>query len=259
MDLFDVKDMAIYGTHCYAIVKQGDDDVARFIAAKEKYFDVKVDGGMLTVTQKSRSFFSRIIAHKIEIQIILPRGFKGKLRFRNENGGMFIDGGDFTEVELSTRNGKFEISNVNCKSFFLKTKNGSVFVKRLNADDNAVIKCKNGSVRAETVNAPAFCVSSANASLSAIDVVAKKFECTTNNGAVDASAIDSDDLKLETNNGKISAAPLGARDDYRLNAETAHGAITVDGIAYKRLADAFRAAKRMNAKTLNGDIDIRFM
>ncbi len=259
MEFTGIKSISIYGTDCVADITVGSDDRLQFISAKEKCFDVTADGDALTVRQKSRNFFYRLILHRIEFKLILPRFFKGKLRFRNKNGGLYIDGGNFTDVEMSTGNGKFEICNATCANFQLKMKNGTVTAKNLKVDDNTAIKCRNGNVKVESVHAAALSISSKNAALSAIDVTSKKFECQTSNGPIDASGISADDLKLETENGKITATPLGARDDYKLTIDTEHGAITVDGVAYKRLIDVAKTAKRMSAKTANGDIDIRFV
>lgn len=259
MEFKGIKDIAIYGTDCVVDISRGDGDCAEFISAREKYFDVAFDDGTLTVRQKSRNIFYRIILHKIEFKLILPRNFRGKLRFRNKNGGLYVSGCDFTEMELSTSNGKFEISSTACNHCRLKMQNGTVMFKNVSIADTVSIKCANGDIKAESVRASEFTLSSTNASLTAIDVTAKKFECTTSNGAIDASGITADDLKLETSNGKICAAPLGERDDYRLSAETAHGALIVDGVAYKKLSDVAHLQKRLSAKTSNGDIDIRFL
>ncbi len=259
MEYTDIKDIAIYGTDCVADISIGDGDAARFICAKEKYFDVTTDDGTLTIKQKSRSFFYRIILHRIEFKLVLPVGFYGKLRFRNKNGGVYVDGGAFTEVELSTDNGKFELKNAKCDSLQLRLSNGSVSAKNLTVGGGAAIKCRNGGVKVESVSSPELTILGKNAVLSAIDVSSSKLECTTSNGAIDVSGITADELKLETSNGKICAAPLGDRNDYKLSLDTSHGAITVDGVAYKKIADAAHSAKRLNAKTANGDIDIRFM
>lgn len=259
MKFTGVKGISIYGTDCVADIVSGDGDELEFISAKEKYFDCELDDGMLTVRQKSRNFFYRIILHKIEFKLVLPKSFKGKLRFRNKNGGLYIDGGGFTEVDLSTGNGKFEIKNAACASFKLKMKNGGVTAKNLKVDETTAIRCRNGNVKVESVCAGELSISSKNAALSAIDITSKKFGCQTSNGTIDASGISADELKLETSNGRICAAPIGDRDDYKLSIDTEHGAITVDGVAYKKLADAALCAKKLNAKTANGDIDIRFV
>lgn len=259
MEYFGITDVAIYGTDCIADISIGDGDKAEFVSAKEKYFDITVDDGTLTVRQKSRSFFYRIILHRIEFKLTLPRSFSGKLRFRNSNGGVYIDGGKFTKIELSSENGKFELKGAMCDSLQLKLANGTVSAKNLTVQNGTAIKCRNGSVKIESVRSPELVISSENAALSAVDVTSARFECQTSNGTIDASGITADELKLETSNGKICAAPLGDRADYKLSLDTAHGAIIVDGIAYKKLMDTARVAKRLFAKTANGDIDIRFM
>ena len=66
-------------------------------------------------------------------------------------------------------------------------------------------------------------------------------------------------MKLVTAIGNISGVPIGNRDDYKMFAETSNGGIVVDGVVYKKIADAVNAHKRISAKTSNGDIDIRFM
>ncbi len=258
MEFFDIKNIAIYGTDCIADISQGDGDALLFVTAKEKYFLVKCADGVLTVTQKSRNLLSRIISRRIEFKIVLPRAFKGKLRFRNKNGGLYISGGKFTDVDLSTDNGKFDISNTSCNGFALKMQNGSVSIKKLSAETAASVKCSNGSIKIESTTAPSLVISCSNAATVAIDISTKKFECKTSNGAIDASAIAADDIRLETANGKITAAPLGARSDYKLSADAEHGAIIIDGTMSKRVADAAHAAKKLCVKTLNGDVDIRF-
>ncbi len=258
MDFTGVKDISIYGTDCIVDISRGDDAALRFVSAKEKYFELNVDdNGMFTVRQKDRNLFYKIILHKIEFKLILPKWFRGKLRFRNKNGGLYVSGADFADVELSTDNGKFDLKDIKCDSFQLKMRNGTVLAKNLNAANGAGIKCTNGNIKIESAVTSALNISCNNAAMSIIDVEAKKFECTTSNGAIDASGIVSDELKLETSNGKITAAPLGKRDDYKLSLDTRTGAITVDGVAYKKLADV-AGMKKLFAKTANGDIDVRF-
>ncbi|MDE7464280.1 MAG: DUF4097 domain-containing protein [Clostridiales bacterium] len=259
MEYLGIKDIAIYGTDCIADISIGDGNELKFVSAKEKYFDISVDDGTLTVRQKSRNFFYRIILRRIEFKLFLPKDFKGKLRFRNKNGGVYVNGGRFTDVELSTDNGAFELKGAACDSMRLKMSNGSVTAKNLSVTNGTAIKCRNGTVKVESVSSPELSILGKNIALSAIDITSKKFECQTSNGTIDASGITADELKLETSNGKISAAPLGDRKDYRLNLDTEHGSITVDGVAYKKLVDAAHVAKRLQAKNANGDIDIRFV
>ncbi len=259
MDFIGVKDIAVYGTDCVCDISLGDDDVCRFISTKEKYFELEENDGTLTVKQKSRNLFYRIILHRIEFKLVLPRNYSGKLRFRNKNGGLYIGGGNYSEVDISTGNGKFKISDAACENFRLKMKNGSVDAKNLKSNGSTVIKCRNGSVKIESISSSELSISSKNAALTAIDVVSKKLECETSNGPIDASGISADDLRLETSNGKIFAVPIGRRDDYRMFIDTAHGVVTVDGTAFKRIADnSSHAPKRISARTENGDVDIRF-
>lgn len=259
MEFSGIKDIAIYGTDCIADISVGKGECVEFVSAKEKYFDITTDDGTLTVRQKSRNFFYRIILHRIEFKLTIPESFKGKLRFRNKNGGVYLDGGKFTEVELSTDNGKFEIKGAACDNLHLKLSNGSVTAKNLTVGNGAAIKCRNGTVKVESVSSPALTIFSKNAALTAIDVKADKLECQTSNGTIDASGVTADELRLETSNGKIVASPLGDRNDYKLTIDADHGSITVDGVAYKKLADATHLSKRLSARTANGDIDIRFM
>lgn len=260
MDLQNVKDIDIYGTNCIADVTTDDGDCVRFVSAKEKYFDIKVDNGTLTVAQKSRSILLRLISGRIEFKLILPRDFKGKLRYRNNNGGLYIKDTEFSDIELSTKNGKLDIAAISANSFSLKMKNGSIALKNVAVRDACAVKCKNGNVKAEAVTAAALNISCNNAGLFAADIKSKKIDCSTSNGAIDASALAADELRLETHNGKINAMIIGARDDYKLVAETAHGSITVDGVPSKSISDASsHAQKKLTAKTSNGDIDVRFM
>lgn len=259
MEFQDVRDIAIYGTDCVVDISRGSDETTQFISAKEKYFDIKADNGLLTVTQKSRNIFYRIIMRRFEFKIVLPRSFKGKLRFRNKNGGLYINDAEFSDVELSTANGKFDLCNTSCHSFLLKMSNGSVNVKNMTAAESAAVKCANGNIRFESVKAPQLTISCSNAGLTAIDITSKKFDCSTSNGTIDASAVAADETKLETSNGKINAMFIGNRNDHRLCAETTHGAITIDGVPFKNISDVARTDKRINVKTSNGDIDVRFM
>lgn len=259
MDFQEVKDLAIYGTDCIVDVSRGDDETTRIISAREKYFDFKLENGLLTITQKSRNVFYRIILRRFELKIVLPKSYKGKLRFRNKNGGMYVKNGDFTDIELSTSNGKFDAENITANEMELEMSNGSISVKNMKVSGAAYVRCKNGNIRAESVAAGEFFISGANAGISAIDVQSAKFECSTSNGLIDASAVASDNIRLKTSNGRINALPLGARDDYRLAVETTHGSITVNGVPYKNISDAAGAKKRLYAKTSNGEIDIKFM
>ena len=144
VDLLNVKDIDIYGTNCVADVSTDDGDCVRFVSAKEKYFDVKVDNGTLTVTQKSRNLLLRLISGRIEFKLILTRGFNGRLRYRNNNGGLYIKDAELADIELSTKNGKFDISSVTANAFSLKMKNGSIAFKSLTVRDACAVKCKNG-------------------------------------------------------------------------------------------------------------------
>ena len=259
MDFEGVKDLAIHGSACIVDVSCGTDDVLRVISAKEKYFDCKLDDGVLNVTQAKRNILYRIIKHRIELKIVLPKCFRGKLKLKNKNGGLYAKDGRFTELELFTKNGKFDIENVRCEQFVLKMKNGGISIKNLTSSGNAAIKCKNGTVKVETVSSKEFSMSCANASLTAIDISPQKFECSTKNGTIDASAIAASEVKIATSNGKINASPLGKRDDYKLSADTAHGIINVDGVAHRKIADVAPLNKKINVKAKNGDIDIRFV
>ena len=260
MDFQAVRDIDIYGTNCIVDISTDDGDCVRFVSTKEKYFDVKLEGGTLTVTQKSRNIILRIISGRIEFKLILPKSFKGRLRYRNNNGSLYINKTDFSDLDLHTKNGKFDISSVSANAFVLKMKNGSIALKNLTLRDACYAKCKNGEVKAEAVTASAFIVACNNAGLSAIDIKSKKIDCATSNGAIDASALAGEDLRLETHNGRSNAMLLGARDDYKMIAETEHGSVTIDGVPCKTINDAAsHAPKRLIAKTSNGDIDVRFM
>lgn len=259
MDFSDIRDIVINGTDCVVDVTRGDDETCRFVSAKEKYFNVTADGGVLTVKQKKATIFYRLIIKKFEFKLVLPKSFCGKLRFRNKNGGLYISDASFADVDLYTKNGKFDINNIKCAQFALKMRNGSVAVKNTTASGDVYIKCCNGNVKTESLTVPALTISCKNTELSAIDIIAGKFDCTTHNGSIDASALDSSDIKIETSNGKIDALCIGSRNDFRLTLETAHGAINVDGAPSKNLAETNGAKKRLSCKTSNGDIDLKFV
>ncbi len=260
MEFQNIKGIAVYGTDCVADISRGDDDVCRFVSAKEKYFNVQADNnGLLTVTQKKGNIFYRMLMRRLEFKLILPKYFRGRLRFRNKNGGLYIKDGAFADIEISTANGKCDAENISCNEFTLKMHNGTVALKGLTATDAVNVKCSNGNIKAENVKATAVTVSCHNAAVSAIDVRANKLDCSTHNGAIDASAVDVAALRLETSNGKINALCAGTRDDYRLTLETTHGAISVDGTPSKNITDVAASEKRRAiASTSNGDIDIRF-
>lgn len=259
MEFNNVKAVAIYGTDCVVDISRGEDDTCRFISAKEKYFNVQNDNGLLTVTQKKGNIFYRIIMRKFEFKLILPKYFKGRLRFRNKNGGLYISGGAFADIELSTKNGKFDVDNITCAEFTLKMRNGQVSLKKVAAAESVLVKCSNGNVKAENIKASSFNVSCNNAEISAADITANKIDCSTHNGAVNASALNVSDVRLETSNGKINALCAGVRDEYRLSIETTHGTITVDGVPQKNITDVSgNAKKRATLSSSNGDIDIKF-
>lgn len=259
MDLDDVKNISVYGANCVVDISRGNDDTCRFVSAKEKNFRVEAVDGQLTVTQKSGNLLSRIIMRRIEFKLILPRSFNGRLRLRNKNGGLYLKGGNFADVDVSTKNGKFDVEDVACAEFALKMRNGSIFIKNMKAARDVTLKCSNGNIKAESVAAQELTISCHNAGLSAVDIKTDKFDCSTHNGTIDASALDTSDIRLETSNGKITAMALGKRDDYRLTLETANGIIAVDGTPSKNISDVAAAKKRLNARTSNGDIDIRFV
>lgn len=260
MEFQNVKGIAVYGTDCVVDISRGDDDVCKFVSAKEKYFNVTVDNnGLLTVTQKKGNIFYRIIMKRFEFKLILPRYFVGRLRFKNQNGGLYISGGGFSDIELSTKNGKIDAENISCAEFTLKMRNGTVTLKNVTAAADVTVKCDNGNIKTENIKAAALTVACRNAGISASDIKANKLDCSTHNGTVDASAADVTDLRLETSNGKITALCSGNRDDYRLSLETAHGAISVDGTPCKNITDVAVGAKRRAViSTSNGDIDIKF-
>ncbi|MBD5132690.1 MAG: DUF4097 domain-containing protein [Clostridiales bacterium] len=260
MEFSSVKDIAIYGTECLVDISRGSGDKCELITAKEKYFDVQCDNnGQLTVTQKKGNFFYRIINRRFEFKLVLPRSFKGRLRFRNKNGGLYLTGGEFEGVELSTFNGKFDIRDISCAEFGLKMKNGTIDIHRLTAAQTVSLRCKNGNVKAETVSASALTISSDNAGLSAVDVRTERLDCSTHNGTIDVNGIAAPEVKLDTSNGKIYAAIVGNRDEYRVSLETSHGAITVDGTPSKNFTDPSGPKRRVTARTSNGDIDLRFL
>lgn len=259
MDFNGIKEIAIYGICCMVDVSRGDDDVCRILTAKERLFDIKVSDAALTVTQKSLNFFSRLLAHRIELKAILPKYFKGRLRFRNKNGGCYISGCDFSELELTTANGKFDLVDVSTGGMLIKTENGVIRIKNLLSTAAVNVKCANGNIKAESVCAQEIALSCRNAAVSAVDITAKEFMCQTSNGTIDADAVKSDEIRLETSNGKVNASVVGTRDDYKIFADTAHGGLTVNGEAYKRLADSTHAPKKITVKVPNGDIDIRFI
>lgn len=260
MEFENVKDIAIYGTECVVDISRGSGELCEFVTAKEKYFDAQCDNnGQLTVTQKKGNFFYRIINRRFEFKLILPRSFKGRLRFRNRNGGLYIKGGEFEGIELSTFNGKFDIRDISCAEFSLKMKNGNIDIDRLNAAQAVSLKCKNGIVKVESVAAQSLVISSNNAALTAMDIKTDKLDCSTDNGSVDVSGVAAADIKLETSNGRVNAVVLGARDDYRLSVETSHGAIAVDGTPTKNFTDPPSAKRRVTARTSNGDIDLKFL
>ena len=103
MDLDDVKNISVYGANCVVDISRGNDDTCRFVSAKEKNFRVEAVDGQLTVTQKSGNLLSRIIMRRIEFKLILPRSFNGRLRLRNKNGGLYLKGGNFADVDVSTK------------------------------------------------------------------------------------------------------------------------------------------------------------
>lgn len=260
MDFNNVKDIAVYGTDCIADISCDGGETVRFISAKEKYFDVQCDGnGMLTVAQKKGNLLYKIIMRRMEFKLVLPESFKGRLRFRNKNGGLYIKNGNFTDIELYTKNGKFDIGDLSCNEFNVKMSNGNITVKNMNVSRETTVKCSNGNIRAERIVSPICSISCTNAGVSATDIRSDKFECSTSNGTIDVGAVATDDMRLDTNNGKINAMVLGARSDYRLWAETEHGTVTVDGEPCKNISDVVTGKKRLSARTCNGDIDIRFV
>ena len=241
MDLDDVKNISVYGANCVVDISRGNDDTCRFVSAKEKNFRVEAVDGQLTVTQKSGNLLSRIIMRRIEFKLILPRSFNGRLRLRNKNGGLYLKGGNFADVDVSTKNGKFDVEDVACAEFALKMRNGSILIKNMKAARDVTLKCSNGNIKAESVAAQELTISCHNAGLSAVDIKTDKFDCSTHNGTIDASALDTSDIRLETSNGKITAMALGKRDDYRLTLETANGTIAVDGTPSKNISDVAAA------------------
>lgn len=260
MDIQSVKDVSINCTNCVVDVSRGNGETCEFISAKERSFTVQNDKGVLTITQRKSNFLSRIIMKRFEFKLILSKDFKGKLKFKNKNGGLYIKNCDFADVDISAHNSKFDIESVTCGAIGLKTKNGSVEIKRMTASGAVAVKCSNGNIKAETITAPSLDISCKNAGVSAVDIRAEKVNCSTRNGAVDASAIASNELRLDASNGKITAMILGSRDDYRLSLETANGGVMVDGTPSKNVADASSVVKkRITAHTSNGDIDIKFI
>lgn len=259
MELQNIRNISISGTDCVVDISRGNDNTCKFISAKEKYFDVQANDGALTVEQKPRSILDKLTMRKFEFKLVLPKNFCGRLRFRNLNGGLYIKDVDFLDVDLYTKNGKFDLENIKCAEFGLKMRNGNICIKNLTSQGNVTLKCYNGYIKTESVAAQALTMSCRNAGLTAIDIKSESFECSTDNGFVDASAIDSADVRLETSNGKINALAIGSRNDYRLSLEASHGIITIDKTPSKSVSDPIGAKKRITARTSNGDIDIRFV
>lgn len=259
MDFKNVNDVVIKASNCVVDISRGDDELCRFVSTKDKYFTLSESGGTLTVKQKPTYIFYRAVVKRVEIKLVLPKSFGGKLKLRNNNGELYVKDVAFKELDLSTKNGKFELCGINCGEFSLKMKNGAVGIKNLTAQDPVSLKCSNGRIKTECAAAPSITMSSSNAALTALDVKANRLDCRTSNGVIDASGIDCGEVKLETSNGKISALVLGGRDEHRLLAETKHGTVSVNGVPCKNVADRDGAKKRVTVSTSNGDIDIKFM
>ncbi len=259
MEFKNVNDIVIKASNCVVDISRGDDEQCRFVSTKDKYFTVSDSGGTLSVKQKPSYIFYRIVVKRVEIKLILPKSFNGKLKLRNKNGELYVKDLEFKELDLSTNNGKFELCGVSCGEFSIKMKNGAVGIKNLSATQSVSLKCDNGRIKAESVIAPSLAMSSSNATLTALDVKSDKLDCRTSNGVIDASGIDCGEVRLETSNGKISALMLGDRDEHRLSAETKHGTISVNGVPCKNVSDRDGAKKRVAVSTSNGDIDIKFM
>lgn len=261
MEFVGVKDIAIYGTNCVVDISRSDDDVCRFVSAREKHFSVELNkDGQLTITQKSPNILYMIIVRRLEFKLSVPRDFKGRIRFRNKNGGMYIKNVNCSDLDLSTKNGKYEIDKVTCNGLAVKMKNGTVGMKKLNAAQDVNIKCSNGNLKTEFVTASSFNISCNNAGLIANDVTVKKFDCNTSNGTIDINALNlSESARLDTSNGKITAVAVGKRDDFCLSLETTNGSISVDGTPCKNITDVTAQKPKLLCRTSNGDIDLKFM
>ena len=68
MEFDGVKDIAIYGTDCVVDISRGNDYAAHFISAREKYFDLAVDDGTLTVRQKIAQYILQDHSAQVRVQ-----------------------------------------------------------------------------------------------------------------------------------------------------------------------------------------------
>lgn len=259
MEFNSIRDITINVTGCVIDISRGDDEICRFISAKEKYFSVQSSNGSLSITQNAKTIIYAIIKRRIEAKLILPKSFFGKLRLRNKNGGLYIKDGLFQDIDLYTKNGKFDIRGITCNQFSLKMKNGFATLEKVNANGDINIKCANGDIKSQSLACPSLIISCHNARVGIFDVKSDKIDCSTHNGTIEASGVDCPDVRLETSNGKIGALCSGDRADYRLILETESGAIAVNGSPTKNVSDRLGAKRRVFARTRNGDIDVKFI
>ena len=107
MEFKNVNDIVIKANNCVVDISRGDDELCRFVSTKDKYFTLYYSGGRLSVKQKPTYIFYRTVVKRVEIKLILPKSFNGKLKLRNKNGELYVKDVEFNDLNLRTNNGKF--------------------------------------------------------------------------------------------------------------------------------------------------------
>lgn len=167
------------------------------------------------------------------VEITLPRVFKGKLSASTNNGRIHTEGVTcLGKADLTTSNARITLSRFVANGVTACSSNG-----RIELND---VYCRE-AVRAST----------SNGRINAVKVSSdSELRLVTSNGRVDITGVSAPAISLHTSNGGINGTIKGVANEYDFEGETLSGSVVKIG--------GDNAEKRLDARTSNGSINIRF-
>lgn len=178
-----------------------------------------------------------------------------QVRLTSTNGRLSLENVDCKALEGKTTNSKLSLQGVHCRQrlymattnssasaedvqageeLTLKTTNAGISFRRLNAQGAARLETKNGTIFGDALHAGAVA------------------ELMTTNATLNAGGIDAPLVTLRTSNGGIHAALCGRRSEWQIETHTSGHVRSEAPLANPG------GARRLTARTSNGNIDLQF-